>query len=494
MRPFLFGLCLVASAAVDPRYVGSFKLEWTDPKGAWRIDFTVTADGTFTSRTTGPGVAVDEAGAFEAANGRFGWKSAKTPARDAGTYQFDDDGNLIATGAAGITAKWTRMGASAPATRASLIDPAVIGTWTRDITYEGKPYAMYMRMDADAQYRSWAEGASPMNGDAGTVVTENGIINIGRVGTGGLLVAKYRPEGDRLIFELKPRAVKDSLRYESPTNVWRRAPADKVPPSERAPKRTLSEADAKDPAKCFALGSELYEGKELAQAFDWFTRAAELGHSEGQLQAGWHLANGMGVRQDLPRAVEWYGKAIAQGNATAMANLGAMYELGQGVPEDWVEAARHWKMSADKGWVKGIAAMGRAYQFGIGVPQNRDTSIEWNARAAAQGSKDGEYYARVLKLKTNFIGFRDVKEKDFVVQGRLLIGHTLLGGDPHGKLFRNSAERYAWLTTFKQQVDTDETEMRRTLAEHSAEYEQKQKEAKERSEAIQRDLELRGNR
>ena len=41
----------------------------------------------------------------------------------------------------------------------------------------------------------------------------------------------------------------------------------------------------------------------------------------------------------------------------------------------------------------------------------------------------------------------------------------LLGADPAGMLFRNSAERIAWLRGLRNAVDQDEAEMRRQTAE-----------------------------
>tara|TARA_B100001971_G_C17841515_1_gene358830 strand:- start:16 stop:264 length:249 start_codon:yes stop_codon:yes gene_type:complete len=49
-------------------------------------------------------------------------------------------------------------------------------------------------------------------------------------------------------------------------------------------------------------------------------------------------ANGQGVPQDYKAAVRWYTKAAEQGDENAQVNLGLMYDDGTGVPQDKVHA------------------------------------------------------------------------------------------------------------------------------------------------------------
>jgi len=56
-----------------------------------------------------------------------------------------------------------------------------------------------------------------------------------------------------------------------------------------------------------------------------------------------HLAaiyrdGGKGFPRDMAQAAEWYRKAAEQGDATAQASLGVLYSIGQGVPRDDIEA------------------------------------------------------------------------------------------------------------------------------------------------------------
>jgi TPR repeat protein len=58
-------------------------------------------------------------------------------------------------------------------------------------------------------------------------------------------------------------------------------------------------------------------------------------------------ADGSGVSQNLAEAAEWYRKAAEQGVTYAQNNLAVMYERGEGVPRD-LRAALEWYKRADQ--------------------------------------------------------------------------------------------------------------------------------------------------
>jgi len=203
----------------------------------------------------------------------------------------------------------------------------------------------------------------------------------------------------------------------------------------------------------FDEGVRLYKDKQYAAAAKLFLQAAEMGHARAQLQIGYQYQYGEGVEVNDEEAVKWYKRAADQGDATAQANLGAMYEDRKGVPDDWVEAARWYQKSANQGDVEGQFRLGRAYQFGIGVNQNRKLAIYWFQKAAFQGHAQARYFADHL-LNGGFIGFRDEWEEAHVIAGKLRRG--LLGEEPVGVLFKNSAERLAYIKDLRYRVDNYE--------------------------------------
>ena len=103
------------------------------------------------------------------------------------------------------------------------------------------------------------------------------------------------------------------------------------------------------------------------------------------------------------------------------------------------EPAEWYQKSASKGSPDGEFALGRCYEFGIGVPQDRGLAIQWFQKAAAQGNSQAAYFAKWLKEPTNFIGFRNNTEHNYVMDrlhfagdflGRLLFLPLLRGRPP----------------------------------------------------------------
>ena len=73
------------------------------------------------------------------------------------------------------------------------------------------------------------------------------------------------------------------------------------------------------------------------------------------------------------------------------------------------------------------------------------------------------YFAKWLRDPTNNIGFRDNVEHDIVIAGKLRFGSNLMGGDPYGVTFHNSARRALWLLGQRNRVDTEEAEVFRQI-------------------------------
>jgi TPR repeat protein len=172
---------------------------------------------------------------------------------------------------------------------------------------------------------------------------------------------------------------------------------------------------------------------------------------------------GDGVRRSARAAFDCYSRAAALGEPESQNQIGLFYELAEGVPENWDLAARLYQASASQGWMKGQFSFARAYQFGIGVPQNRQQAIAWYQKSAAQGNAKADYWAKWLRDPTNNIGFRDDVEHDVVMAGKLRFGAALIGGDPYGATFHNSAQRALFIMGLRNRVDQQEAEVFRDI-------------------------------
>ena len=206
-----------------------------------------------------------------------------------------------------------------------------------------------------------------------------------------------------------------------------------------------------------------FQAGDHAGAARIVTRAAEAGNAVAQLRLALLYDQGDGVPRSARAAFAWYSRAAAQGEPESQNQMGLFYELGEGVPENWDLAARLFQASARQGWMKGQFSLARAYQFGIGVPQDRQVAISWYTKSAEQGNAKSDYWAKWLRDSSNNIGFRDNNEHDIVIGGKLRFSVKLMGGDPRGITFHNSAQRVLWLAGQRNAVDRDEAEVFRLI-------------------------------
>ena len=223
-------------------------------------------------------------------------------------------------------------------------------------------------------------------------------------------------------------------------------------------------------ANVYNQAGERFQAGDHAGAAQIVTKAAEAGNAVAQLRLALMYDQGDGVPQSAENAFTWYLRAANQGEPESQNQVGGFLELSQGIDENWDLAAKLWQASAEQGWRAGQYSFGRAYEFGIGVPQSRQQAIAWFEKAAAQGDPDGRHWAQWLSEPTNNVGFRDGAEHDFVMGPYLRYGTSLMGGDPAGITFHNSAQRALWIKGYSQQIAKDEQEIMRNIhkAEHDA--------------------------
>ena len=102
----------------------------------------------------------------------------------------------------------------------------------------------------------------------------------------------------------------------------------------------------------FYLGEIYYQGKlvpkDIAQAADWFNKAATQGSPEAINRIGEMWAAGMNGTPDPKEAARWYHKAAAKGLAEAQYNLGLCYSKGDGVPANPMEAWKWLQLAAEQ--------------------------------------------------------------------------------------------------------------------------------------------------
>ena len=102
----------------------------------------------------------------------------------------------------------------------------------------------------------------------------------------------------------------------------------------------------------YALGVSYREGIRVkqsdAEAFNYFKKAAEMGHSGAQYNLGRCFADGKGTPKNLTGAALWYQKAAEQGDATSQFVVGNAFINGEGVSQHDEEAAKWFRKASEQ--------------------------------------------------------------------------------------------------------------------------------------------------
>jgi TPR repeat protein len=137
----------------------------------------------------------------------------------------------------------------------------------------------------------------------------------------------------------------------------------------------------------FALGLKFStSGKglqDLAQAVQWYRKAADQNHLPAQYNLGLMLSTGDGVPRDDGAALIWIRKAAEGGDAAAQFNLGMRYHrssvhhLQMDCSESRIEAYKWFQLAAVQGYKGSEAARER-----VTLGMSRDEVVDGNQRAA----------------------------------------------------------------------------------------------------------------
>jgi TPR repeat protein len=193
----------------------------------------------------------------------------------------------------------------------------------------------------------------------------------------------------------------------------------------------LKQAEAGDAVAQYAVGKYYCAARngtgDLAQAVNWFQKAAKQKDPRAQTALATCYLHGRGVEMDLPAAIGWFEKAKAQGDMDALAYLvglafmeipfvtndfgnageelrrlasqgnavaqgfaGFASAYGLHVPKDAAEAVKWFRKSAEQGQPASQAFLAYAYFQGQGVATNYAEAIHWSRKAAEQGDERGE--------------------------------------------------------------------------------------------------------
>ena len=114
-----------------------------------------------------------------------------------------------------------------------------------------------------------------------------------------------------------------------------------------------------------------------AEAFSWYRKAAEQGHTEAEFALAQAYRSGTGTSMDYPEALRWYKAAAERGLANAQERIAYMYMMGQGVTQDYSEASKWQLRAAERGLALAQLQLGQMYMNGQGLSKDYVQAHKW---------------------------------------------------------------------------------------------------------------------
>lgn len=203
---------------------------------------------------------------------------------------------------------------------------------------------------------------------------------------------------------------------------WERSAADFMSLEEK-----IEAAEAGDEFVMEKLAQMYLEGDDEVEqdpekAVYWFTKLAELDHSDAQFNLGLHYAKGHGVKRDFEKAAYWMQRAADNGDEDApgliekytkaaeasknidscdaqaqadlanvlMALAGSLEQAGT-TEEDYEQAFELAQKSAAQNNGDGLWVLALAYEHGRGTEQNVEKAIECYRKGAEVGHAPSQH-------------------------------------------------------------------------------------------------------
>jgi len=140
---------------------------------------------------------------------------------------------------------------------------------------------------------------------------------------------------------------------------------------DEANKRVMKRIKANDPDAINYMGAQRYDQGDYDAAFNYATKAAELGNAAAHYQLGIMFGDGEGVEKDEEKAVFHFEKAAIGGHPQARHEL-ACYEGRNGNAK---RAVRHLIIAANLGNVGSMKALWGAFNEGDITKEDLDATL-----------------------------------------------------------------------------------------------------------------------
>jgi tetratricopeptide (TPR) repeat protein len=154
---------------------------------------------------------------------------------------------------------------------------------------------------------------------------------------------------------------------------------------EEYEKREKERIEANDPEVLRYRGSESYEAGDFDKAFDYYTKAAELGNAEAHYRLGRMYGEGVGIEKDKEKAAYHCEKASIVGHPHARFML-AVYESEDGRLD---RAVKHWIIAANLGCEYSMKQLLRMYKDGYITKEDYGSTLRTH-QAAIDATKSSQ--------------------------------------------------------------------------------------------------------
>ena len=167
------------------------------------------------------------------------------------------------------------------------------------------------------------------------------------------------------------------------------------PKSDReCDKRRMERVKKNDPVAMRAMGAKHFDRGENEIAFEYFTKAAEMGDAKAYYGLSLAYRDGKGVEKDKIKYIYHSEEAAIRGHPYARFNLGMM-ELSDGGSAE--RAKKHFIIAANVGDDKSLTALKRLYKNGYASKEDyADALGAYQAAVEATKSEDRETAEQIL--------------------------------------------------------------------------------------------------
>ena len=150
---------------------------------------------------------------------------------------------------------------------------------------------------------------------------------------------------------------------------------------EEMEKNQMKRVKANDPVAIFKMGSNCYEEGDYEGAFEYWMKAAALGHIISHYNLSLLYQNGE-VEKDIKKAVYHMEEAAIGGHPLARNNLGCHEEDS----ERYDRAVKHWIIAAKLGYDDGLEAVKKCFQRGYVSKEDFEAALRGH-QAAIEATK-----------------------------------------------------------------------------------------------------------